>query len=63
MPAAQTWPVAALGGIGFTVALFITDLAFTDQVLIDRAKVGVFLGSIVAGTLGAVLVRATSKPG
>src|SRR5690606_7318392 len=42
----QVWGIAALGGIGFTVALFITELSFDDHLLIDEAKVGIFLGSI-----------------
>ncbi|GAA1786774.1 Na+/H+ antiporter NhaA [Luedemannella flava] len=57
MPARQVWPVAALGGIGFTVALFITDLAFKDQSMIDYAKVGIFVGSFAAALVGAVLLR------
>jgi NhaA family Na+:H+ antiporter len=52
----EVWPVAALGGIGFTIALFITDLAFADPLLISEAKVGVFLGSIGAAMLGTVLL-------
>jgi NhaA family Na+:H+ antiporter len=57
MAAREVWPVAALGGIGFTVALFITDLAFTDRTLVDGAKVGIFVASIVAAGVGAVLLR------
>jgi Na+:H+ antiporter, NhaA family len=61
MPVRDVWPVAALGGIGFTVALFITDLAFTDQQLIDDAKVGIFTASIAAALLGAALLRMLSR--
>ena len=49
MRRAEVWPVAALGGIGFTVALFVSDLAFGDSPNGDDAKVGIFLASIVAG--------------
>lgn len=56
MRRAQLWGVAALGGIGFTVSLFITELAFTDQTLIDGAKVGIFLGSIVSALAGTALL-------
>ncbi len=59
----EVLPVAALSGIGFTVALFIADLAFSDPVLIRSAKVGIFAASIVAGILGAVLLRITSTAG
>ena len=48
--------LAALGGIGFTVSLFIAELAFTDETLVNEAKVGIFAGSIVSGVLGAVLL-------
>jgi NhaA family Na+:H+ antiporter len=56
MRTAQVWGVGALGGIGFTVALFITDLAFTNELLTGEAKIGIFLGSIVSGVLGALLL-------
>jgi NhaA family Na+:H+ antiporter len=48
--------VAALGGIGFTVSLFITDLAFTDAGLISQAKVGILTASLVAAALGTALL-------
>ncbi len=56
MRRAQVWGVGALGGIGSTVSLFITDLAFTDPLLLDAAKVGIFLGSILSGLLGTILL-------
>ncbi len=49
--------VAALAGIGFTVSLFITGLAFTDPILIDEAKIGIFIGSTTAGVIGYGLLR------
>lgn len=52
----QVWGVAALGGIGFTVSLFIAQLAYTDAATIDTAKVGIFAGSLISGLLGAVLL-------
>lgn len=55
--------VAATAGIGFTVALFITALAFTDPVFADEAKVGIFAGSILAGILGvAILLTSGRRP-
>jgi Na+:H+ antiporter, NhaA family len=48
--------VAALGGVGFTVSLFITDLAFTSAALIGQAKVGILTASVVAAILGAALL-------
>jgi Na+:H+ antiporter, NhaA family len=48
--------VAALGGIGFTVSLFITDLAFNDPGLIGQAKVGILTASIAAALIGTTLL-------
>lgn len=51
--------LGALAGIGFTVALFVTGLAFDDAVLVEEAKVGILLASVAAAALGsAVLLRA-----
>ena len=56
--------VAALGGIGFTVSLFITPLAFGDQVLVDSAKVGILVGSVASALIGtAVLMLGGARPG
>ncbi|MDQ3320785.1 MAG: Na+/H+ antiporter NhaA [Actinomycetota bacterium] len=62
MRVTQTWGVAALGGIGFTVSLFIAQLAFDTPALQDQAKVGVFAGSLVSGLLGAGILIALSRP-
>jgi Na+/H+ antiporter NhaA len=48
---------AVLAGIGFTIALFITDLAFDDAALRRQATVGVLAGSFVAAVLGSLLLR------
>jgi hypothetical protein len=52
---------AALAGIGFTAALFITDLAFDDPVLRDQAKVGVLIASLVAALIATVLFRVAAR--
>jgi NhaA family Na+:H+ antiporter len=53
---AQIVGVAALGGIGFTVSLFVSELAFgTAGALADDAKIGILAASITAAGLGAVL--------
>jgi NhaA family Na+:H+ antiporter len=48
--------VSILGGIGFTMSLFITNLAFTDLKVIEEAKLGVLLASLVCGLVGYVLL-------
>ena len=52
----HVWGLAALAGIGFTVSLFIADLAYQDQALTDLAKIGVFAASLAGGALGATLL-------
>ncbi|UZN01974.1 Na+/H+ antiporter NhaA [Cellulomonas sp. S1-8] len=48
---------AVLAGIGFTISLFIAQLAFDDPVLLERAKIGVLAGSLVAAVAGSLLLR------
>jgi NhaA family Na+:H+ antiporter len=48
---------AVLAGVGFTISLFITDLAFRDAVLRDDAKIGILSGSLIAALLGAWILR------
>lgn len=59
----QLHGVAWLGGIGFTMSLFITNLAFQDAQMIADAKLGILLGSLAAGLVGSVLLfQASRKP-
>ena len=55
--------IGLLGGIGFTMALFIADLAFGGTALHDDAKLGVFAGSLVAGVAGALVLTAVGRRG
>jgi NhaA family Na+:H+ antiporter len=48
--------VAVIGGIGFTVSLFITDLAFRGE-MIDDAKIGVLVATVGAAILGMTVLR------
>ena len=54
--------LAGLAGIGFTVSLFVTELAFETDALADRAKIGIFIGSTVAGLIGWVLLSRGKTP-
>lgn len=60
--AAQVYGVSAVGGIGFTVALFIATLAFAgDPLRLEEARLGILAGSAAAGLWGwSVLRWATS---
>jgi NhaA family Na+:H+ antiporter len=49
--------VSWLGGIGFTMSLFVTGLAFTSEALVTDAKVGIFTASLGAALMGALLLR------
>lgn len=51
-----------LGGIGFTMSIFVTLLAFEDETLVYGSKIAVILGSILSGTLGYLGLRLTLKP-
>lgn len=53
---------AALAGIGFTVSLFVADLAFDDQVLRDQAKIGVLAASVVAAVIGLAILARRPRP-
>ncbi|KLO29641.1 Na(+)/H(+) antiporter NhaA [Mycolicibacter heraklionensis] len=48
--------LALLGGIGFTIALLIGDLAFADPVRREHVKLGVLIGTLTAALLAAVLL-------
>lgn len=64
MPTGGNWPrmasVAMLGGIGFTVSIFIATLSFEPgSELLNNAKLGILCGSILAGILGYLMLRVT----
>jgi len=54
--------VALLAGVGFTMSIFVANLAFFDQPhLLDSAKVGILAGSFVAGLGGYIVLRFTGR--
>ncbi len=53
--------VAFLGGIGFTISLFINELAFTNEEFIYTAKVGILFSSLIAGIIGSIILLQSSK--
>jgi len=55
----QLLGVSFLGGLGFTMSLFIANLAYVDDNLISAAKMGIIIGSLVAGVLGYLILRFT----
>ena len=61
LPSGVTWSqvlgVGMLGGIGFTVAIFVSGIAFDDPALVDQAKLGVFGASLLAGVAGYLFLR------
>ena len=61
------WAPAILGGVGFTMAIFVANLAFADAVLVATAKLGILLASLAAGVLGftflLVQARGAQKQG
>jgi NhaA family Na+:H+ antiporter len=66
LPRGVSWPqifgVSVLGGIGFTMSLFISGLSFRDPLLLDHAKLGILTGSTVSGMIGlAMLFYLTPK--
>ncbi len=65
LPAGVHWPmvygIAMLAGIGFTMSLFIGQLAFADPALQMQVKIGVLAGSLLSAIGGFALLRATRR--
>ncbi len=65
LPTGATWSqlygVAWLGGIGFTMSLFVTELAFEEAQLAASAKLGIFAASATAAALGCALLVALGR--
>lgn len=67
MPSGATWmmllAVAMLGGIGFTMSIFVDTLAFAGVSIdfVDQGKIAILIGSLVAALLGVVMIVLNSK--
>jgi Na+:H+ antiporter, NhaA family len=58
----QVYGAGWLAGIGFTMSLFISDLAFSDSSLVGAAKLGILAASLLAGVAGWTILRRVSSP-
>jgi NhaA family Na+:H+ antiporter len=60
LPAGVNWMhmygMGILGGIGFTMSLFIANLAFVDSALMEKAKIAIFSGSILSAVVGLLFL-------
>jgi len=53
----QIWGASCLAGVGFTMSLFIAELAFDDPIQLGKAKLGILEASLVAGAIGYGVLR------
>ena len=57
MTMSHLFGLSIISGIGFTMSIFITSLAYTDDQNIVQAKIGIFVASIIAGVIGFMVLR------
>jgi Na+:H+ antiporter, NhaA family len=66
LPEGLTWRhvygAGWLAGIGFTMSLFISDLAFSGGSLLETAKLGILVASLIAGLVGWTILRGAGAP-
>lgn len=66
LPGDLTWRKLAgagfLGGIGFTMSIFITLLAFEDAALVNSSKIAVLIASVIAGAVGFIWLKGALRP-
>jgi Na+:H+ antiporter, NhaA family len=66
LPEGVTWRhiygVSWLAGIGFTMSLFISSLAFGGTAQLETAKFGILAASLIAGTTGYLILRYLASP-
>lgn len=65
LPEGAKWPhifgVGLLGGIGFTMSIFVSMLSFSDALHIEEAKLAILVASLLAGVLGYLYLKMISK--
>ncbi|HXK33887.1 MAG TPA: Na+/H+ antiporter NhaA [Dehalococcoidia bacterium] len=65
LPSGTSWrqflAVGQIAGIGFTVSLFISGLAFTDPEIIDASKIGILTASAISAAVGLIALRIVSR--
>ncbi len=65
LPKGASWShiigIGSLAGIGFTVALFVTDLAFSSKEFVTTAKLSIFIASAIAALFGLLILRQATK--
>lgn len=65
LPVGVTWPHIAgaglLGGLGFTMSLFIAGLSFEDPAFLDYAKLGILAGSLMSGMAGMAVLHVVAR--
>ncbi len=57
----EFYGVAVIAGIGFTMSLFIGNLAFVNQDIIDKVRIGVICGSILSGVFGIIILKIATQ--
>ena len=66
LPTGVTWKhiygTAWLAGIGFTMSLFVANLAFGESPLGEESKIGILTASIISGTVGFLILKKVTKP-
>jgi NhaA family Na+:H+ antiporter len=66
LPEGVTWHhvygAGWLAGIGFTMSLFISGLAFASDSLLDTAKLAILVASLIAGVVGWTILRGAGAP-
>jgi NhaA family Na+:H+ antiporter len=66
MPSEANWNqllgIGFLGGIGFTMSIFIALLAYNNETLVVYAKVSILIGSVLSGVIGFILLKSSTKP-